>query len=310
MTARKQKKSKSTEPIWRRILPQAIWFEGWQRWGMALGLIVGLVALAWISGVVQRYVEEDGRFRPRSCLLQVSELPAWMPSRIENEVRAIDFGDDADLDLLEKGALDRVRAEIESSPWVLSAGDLHLVYPTPQTPAAIRASVRFRTPIALVEIDGKAWLTDADERRLGDAYDPADADVCNWYRLPLVTGVERGAAVPEPGERWGARSVIEGLQVARLLYRKRIAIEFPWQPIDRIDVSYVRDSGSGEIVLISEGRQLFWGRSTYADGPRVLEEEKKIAHLRDAFSDERYRGLDVFLHTERLVVSESRHNRS
>ena len=313
--AKKKKKraSKGSKPsLAERFKPDPEWMANAGRVLALLSAIALVVVVIWSAHVVRNYVKDEGRFGLESCVLQVEELPGWVTPEISEEIRQlrIEGEDVAEIDIFEAGALSRVEEILEGSPWVRDVSDLNLVYPTPERLGVIEASIRFRTPVALVRIGDNAYLTDADELRLGKPYDAEDDKVHAWFGLPVIAGAPRGLEVPRAGDRWQSRSVLEGVDVARMLFDSGVLDEFPEQPIETIDVSFIRGGGRGEIVLLSGGRKLFWGRSSYSDDARVSPIDRKLAHLRQALSDQRYQGRDVILYSEQLVSSVAQRRRS
>ena len=273
--------------------------------GVCAMVLVVLGGLVWAALEARKRVQDDERFFFDQWTLELGELPWWVTPEIEGDLRDA-YGSEARerISLFDDGALDDLRMRLERSPWVHSATDIELVYPTSERPGSIRAMLVLRTPIAMVQIAHECYLVDADQFRLGEPYSPGAQP---WFAVPRLIGVRADCAVPEQGEPWRAGDVVQGLGVARVLRDNRIQADFPRQPLDAIDVSNVEGrvtGGASEVDLIFGGRIFEWGRSPFSTNSQALSIGKKLRNLRRVLADPRFETARVVaLYTTPLVGS-------
>ena len=253
-----------------------------RRWGLA---VLGTVLTgAFVYGAIRirDEVHSDEKFFLDTWQLDFGEFPRWMTPEIRRDVMSIQVTPEDDLLLFEKGVLVRLKRALERSCWIEKATNVALTYPTSTDPGTIRATLELRYPVAVVELGGLFYLTDADGRRLGETYDRSPA---GWFGVPLLFGAQGEVAVPESGGFWEAKDIFEGLAVADVLFREGIHADFPDTPIDAIDIHNVggrfrRDEG--DIVLHCAGRKLVWGRSPISERSRTISTADLLENLRDA----------------------------
>jgi len=269
---------------------------------VAFAVVIGLAVYGACEA--RRRVENDSRFRFDGWALEVGDLPWWVTPEIQRDLAGSYRLDREAFSLFGEDAMDRLRRALERSPWVRSATDLELVYPTSERVGRIRATLVLRPPIAMVEIGSECFLADVEGRRLGEPY---DASAQAWFRVPRIIGVRGGFAMPAAGDPWRSNDIVQGIGVARVLAENGIAIDFPDHPIDAIDVSNVdgrADRRASEVDLICGGRVFEWGRSPYATGSQVMPIRRKLENLRRVLSDPRFGTVRVVsLYTTPLVGS-------
>jgi hypothetical protein len=270
-----------------------------------LGLSLAAVLAGAVLGAleVKREVEASERFFLDGWSLDLGELPEWVTPEIEAQLGAIDLGAAGErLSLFQKGVLRRLGERLESSPWVRAVTRLKIFYPTPRRPGIIDARLTLRVPVALVEAGGMYYLTDGEGLRLGEPYRTVPRA---WFGVPVVTGAREPLVPPPPGGLWGARDVLEGVHIARILYEAAIHRDFPERPIEAIDVSNVdgrRNPRESEVALLSEGRLFQWGRSPRSAASRTLPLAEILDNLRAVLGDPRTRQYrEISLYTPRLV---------
>ena len=176
-----------------RLSPQA-WWRTWAVLGWAATLLLvgwGLWRLEDWSTARQRFV---------SCRAEWATLPAWL-NRPENDPilgeieMMIDLPPDADLtapDLCQ-----RVGWSLEQSAWVAKVNEV-----TKQADGTVRIDARFREPLAMVEVKGRAYLVDDEGVRLPISGSAAMRNPSDPNEPLLITGVV--APLPDVGRVWAA----------------------------------------------------------------------------------------------------------
>ncbi len=282
---------------------------------LAVALRGGAIALVglFIGGSIEvrSRVRSDPRFNLSRWRLAIGDLPAWAPEELRGDLEAIEVGGTPSepLTIFTPRVLDRVRAQLLTSPWVREVREIHLRPPglgtrgdargllsadaplpedrePAESPGASRGSIDIvldlRLPVAAVLAGGSCYLTDREGVQMGPPFPPARA---RDFGVPIISGGEarRTRRPPPPGSVWEDRDVREGLEVARVLSDEGIAAEFPGTPIEEIDISGVGDRARGaecEIVLASRGVRLGWGRSPISTGARTLTVAEIVRNLR------------------------------
>ena len=312
----------------RAASAKARWYERWfpgpdaraagQRWAVWLLFLAGVIVLILSALKIKNHVQEDERFSIGNWRLEFGEFPAWVTPEIREEVTSIDHTVEGEpLSLFRKGVLVRLRETLESSPWVSSVSNLRLHYPTTVEPGVIEASLRLRAPVAIIKVSvgikvsagGRDfyYLTDGEGLQLGEAYDESPRD---WFRIPVITGVDPATVIPRIGDHWKAPDVQEGLEVARVLHEGGIHRDFPDRPIEAIDVSNVAGRlrhAESEVVLFCAGRSLEWGRSPVSMSSRTLDVGEILENLRDVLTrmdEPRYQSVKLFRLYYRQAVYE------
>jgi hypothetical protein len=282
--AREKSRSKSASGGgWlRRAMPNGPSLRGILRWSLRLGFAT-LFVLAVLGSIhVKDRVQADSRFSLETWRLEPGTMPEWVTPEIELELRSLRLaGVDDRLSLFSPGVLERVRKALESSPWIESVPDIDIRYPTFEQPGVLALELRLRRPVALVEQGGLYYLTDAEGVRIGSPYREAPTD---WFGVPAITGVPPpGCAVPVEGARWPSRDVLQGVEVAKVLFESQVRRDFPGQPVDAIDLTNLhgRVAPRESEIMLWCGRQRFaWGRSPISAGPRTATVDQLISNLR------------------------------
>jgi hypothetical protein len=285
--AKKDSAASTAAKGWRRILPSSAALERAGRVGLAIFVIL-LVAFG-VQGTlrVRDQVSNDEKFFIDGWDVEfLGTLPGWVTPEIADELHRIPPLPSGDASLFRRGVLRDLRTAIESSPWIERVVDLRLAFPTSRRPGQIRFSFVLRQPVAMVESQGRLYLSDGAGRRLGNSYADGSSwatSPASWFRIPVIRGSRGTGAVPEAGQIWQDPDILEGVSVARVLVERGIHTEFPHWPIDTIDISNVsgrvRPSES-DIVLYCDGRRLEWGRSPISTRSRTIPIAEVVENLR------------------------------
>lgn len=303
------KSSSGAESRWARFLPPA---EVRATATRVLLAVLGIVAVGfgiWGSMRIRDEVRADDRFRLETWELAIDDLPDWVTPEIATQISELPEGITGRTSLFDRGVLLDLRAALESSPWIEKVVDVDLAYPTTSRAGEVRARLAIRQPVVMVAVNGDLYLTDAQGRRLGRAYEdtgPWRDSAARWFRVPIIRGSRDIREVPAEGERWTARDVVEGVGVARVIDAAGIHDEYPQWPIEAIDVANVGgrlEPDAGDIVLVCDGRQLVWGRSPLSRESRTLPVDEVIANLRFVLHNMHLANYKlVKLHYPRAVV--------
>ena len=276
----------------------------WGRRVLVLLTVGGVVAVAWASVEVERYVRRDERLWVQNWNLTFAETPSWVTPEIRDELSSIQLADpEIELTVLDPGVVDRIVSRLESCAWVHGVDDIRLVYPTSKDPGTLEVSLWLREPVLLVQKNSLYYLTDAAARRLGAGYEDPPTE---WFGVPLLIGLEGVGELPAEGAAWPSQDVRQGVEVARHLHESGVLRQFPEEKIDAIDLSNlhgVLQREESEISLWWGDRKLGWGRTEISAGEQTISTDEVIRNLRYVLSNaDFYRGYGV-IHLYRRVMT-------
>lgn len=256
----------------------------WARRGLAAAFAAAAVCGSW---EIRRRVSEDVAADLESWGIRAVSLPSWVTPEIRSEIEGVRLAGEERLSLFEAGVLSKIRERLEACPWIAEVSEVRI---EPAPPGSRRAAgtvelaLRLRAPVALVEHGGLYYLADAGGVRMGAPYRSAPVA---WFRVPAIVSVPAPGPVPDEGERWSSRDVLQGIAVAKALAEGGVSRDFAGA-VERIDLDNLhgrRDPRRPEIVLWAGGRRYGWGRSPISSGPRPVPVEAMVAALRRCLSD-------------------------
>ena len=278
-----------------RLVPSPEGLESAGRWALRVLFLVVLVGAVFGSIEVQRRIRGDDRFFLETWRLETGSLPEWVTPDIRSEIEGIRLsGDGAPLSLFSPGVLARVREALERTTWIKKVAAVQVRYPTFERPGVLGLELHVRRPVAMIEQGGLYYLVDAEGIRLGAPYAEAPTE---WFGVPAITSIKAPGILPPPGERWASRDVLQGVEVAKVLFENGIQRDYPDRPIQTIDLSNLHGliaQRESEIVLWCGKQRLHWGRSPISEGPRTATTADIVCNLRKVLSNfDAYKDLAV-----------------
>lgn len=308
MALLKRKRSRR-EGGFARVIPSRESFVVLGRW-----VLRALFAALLITGVlgsieIARAVRADSRFALDTWRLEIGGLPEWVTPEIRAEIEGIRLtGEGGPLCLFTPGVLNDVKSALEGTPWIKLVSSMDVRYPTFERPGVLALELYLRRPIAVIEQGGLYYLSDSEGRRVGPAYETPPTE---WFGVPAVTGIPAPGTLPAPGERWASRDVLQGVEVAKVIFENGIRTEYPEHPIQAIDLKNLHGKVSqreSEIMLWCGRQRLAWGRSPISSGARTATTAEIVANLRKVLSNfDTYSHLSViYLHRRPEVLTGAR----
>lgn len=233
--------------------------------------IVGTVALWW------KYGDSFVQSRPQQYHISLerthlNDAPSWIKADVRSDVFHDAGWQEHPLSILEKDLTVRVAQAFEQHTWVAKVTKV-----TKSSPATLNVELKYRRPVAMVEVDyqGQGGLLPVDGH--GILLPPEDftAEEAITYPRITVDYVGPGGSIGTP---WGDARVEEGARIAALLVDDwarlglyRIVAVANEQPTSIAPTSF-------ELHTREEARVL-WG---HAPGKEVSQEplaEQKVEHL-------------------------------
>ncbi|MDP6380936.1 MAG: hypothetical protein QF662_06290, partial [Phycisphaerae bacterium] len=157
--------------------------------------------------------------------------------------------------LLDEGIVEKIALAYKRKVWVKEVLRIEKRYPDPRRwQSPIEVHLRFRRPIAFIELSGRFYLVDGEGIRLPGVYDRPRLGAEEMF---VITGVR--TRPPGPGRKWDAKSLRCGLTVASALRSRRVPFR-----LARIDVGNIggrRDARLSEIaVYTGQDTRIDWGK--------------------------------------------------
>ena len=233
-----------------------------------------IAALPWLLGDLEQQVVESGyrAIQPNRSRLDTGST--WVDPSWEAELTAR-LARQAPVDAQDEAARAALLAEIASLSFVAELGPASVIWPD-----GLRVPLRFRNPIACVFV-GDGYLAVADDGVVLTGLNDAPPWV-GWGWLPVLGAP---GAVHEhlvPGSVLDEVTLADALDIARSMWVHLGAED--WETIGRIriDASLARFTGPeepGAILLLEQGREVWFGRAPREGEPGSLPAEEKWASV-------------------------------
>lgn len=293
--ASKSRSKASREGGFAQLVPSRESLATAGRWTLRFLFASLLGGAVFGSFEVEKKLRRDERFYLETWRIETGALPEWVTPDIRAEIEGIRLaGEGAPLSLFSPGVLARVREALERTPWIKKVSGVQVRYPTFEKPGVLGLELHVRRPVALVEQGGLFYLVDAEGVRVGAPYADAPTD---WFGVPAITGTPAPGVLPAPGERWASRDVLQGVEVAKVLFENGIQRDYPDRPLQSIDLTNLHGriaQRESEIVLWCGKQRLAWGRSPISEGPRTATTAEIVSNLRKVLSNfDAYNNLAV-----------------
>jgi len=239
-------------------------------------IAAGLVATAVIPRVADWLPDprerEEYRFDPAE--IEITPPPHDVPPDLVDQVlRRSRFPES--VSLLEEELTEKIAKAFAAHPWVAEVVSVKKSFP-PQ----VRVALKYRKPVAMVEVSDGMYPIDAGSVLLP----PEDFSMADTRRYPLIRSVQTQPQGPA-GTRWGD-VVVHGaakladtlqphwkdLQLAAIIVPRRTAAQ---ENLD--DLKF-------ELRTVG-GSRILWGRAPGSKHPGELTAEQKIGRLRKYLAD-------------------------
>jgi len=215
--------------------------------------------------------------------IHITRLPRWVPADLVEQVaeragfgaEASPLGTAGNPSLLDDGLAERIAQAFRLHPWVAEVRRVQI-----QFPAKVDVALRYRRPVAMVEVKQGLFPVDAD----GVLLPPADFSVSQARRYPLIRNVHSTPQGPA-GTNWGDIVVNAGARLTAVLtpYWKKFRLAAVRVPNRQRANTTIDDL---VLVLITQrGSRIIWGRVPGSKHPGELSTERKIGRLEKYLTD-------------------------
>ena len=240
----------------------------------AILLALSILAIAWFFAVLVRDAEASDFTRVDPSLSRVDFGPGWVDPRwaelVSTRLAALDdsIADDPQTRLAIEDALLEL-------PFVAELGGTRVVWPD-----GVCAAVRLRVPVACVRA-GEQFLVVSEEGVVLPGLWSAPPAREQGY-LPLLALDEGSRSEVREGGVLTSAAAVDGLSVAAALWRElgpddwarlaRIVIDAREARLATVEIP-------GTVLLLENGRRVYFGRSPNLDAPGELPIAHKCASL-------------------------------
>ncbi|MSR60439.1 MAG: hypothetical protein EXS05_22830 [Planctomycetaceae bacterium] len=238
------------------------------RFLIAAAAIVGL-CLGWPT--IRSLIPELGsrpEYKLAATKIQVTQPPKWVPHNLVEQV--IEHADlPSELSFLDDDLVRSLAEAFALHPWVAEVESVRKSFPP-----AIEVKLKYREPVAMVEVKNGKYPVDAQGVLL-PPQDFSSADARGYQQIIGVHSTPQGPA----GSNWGDEVVVEAARLAARLAPcwkrlKLAAIVCPREPRKTNDL----DSGVYELIT-QGGSEIIWGHGPRSDHPGELTTDQKIERL-------------------------------
>ncbi len=272
--AKRDAKDSQTGPTNRlaRIL-----FRPWMLIGMAAAISLSVLRPMLVDSLPELRSRDE--YRLRASDIQISEPPRWVPGDLVEQV-VVRSGLPKEMSLLDENLLAKIAEAFRLHPWVAEVVEVRKT-----RPARLSVDLKYRRPVAMVEVQQGMYPIDAE----GHLLPSADFSVADTKRYPLVRNVQ---SVPQgpAGTNWGDVVVIGAARLAVTLLPhwkafELVAIHVPRQTTASTSLEVLQFE-----LLTHGGSRISWGRAPGLDHPGELSTEQKIGRLQKYLAD--FSGFD------------------
>jgi hypothetical protein len=198
------------------------------------------------------------------------ETPDWATDEFINEINNMQ-GLQKKYNIFEKDLTKRIVDAYENSPLISK-----VCYIERKLPNRLNMKFELRRPVAIVKKKRNAYLVDKDCVRLPDKFykypEEGDDPVCLICR--------NSTKVPEYGEKWNDKSIIDGINLLNYLKHNKVD---KLLNITSIDVSKIGGSskdGKIDVVLWTKnGAKIKWGYPNSSEHVNELSNYEKLQNL-------------------------------
>lgn len=240
-------------------------------------LVVGGIAAAVFLPGVWRSLPDPGErreYRLRTDRMEIAPPPRDVPPDIVRQViRRANLP--ADVSLLDDDLTRRIAEAFSAHPWVAEVVSVQKSFPP-----RISVELKYRVPVAMVEVSGGMYPVDANAVLLP----PEDFSLADTRRYPVIRGIASRPAGPA-GARWGDPVVSAAGKLAEKL--KPVWRDLQLSAIRPFKSPSPADAGDDPQFELTTrgGSRILWGRAPGSDHPGELTAEQKIGRLKKYAAD-------------------------
>lgn len=241
-------------------------------------VVLAALLLPRLKGISPELERRD-EYRVKISQIEVDSPPHWVPH--DFVAQALDQANlPEELSLLDDRLVADLAEAFRLSPWVEEVVSVRKSFP-----AKVQVALRFRQPVAMVEVKQGQYPIDAQ----GVLLPPQDFSVADTRAYPTITGVVSTPQGPA-GTAWGDEVVEDAARLAAELAGSWKKLRLTAIVCPRTTEGHARID-AGVFVLTSQGgSRIIWGHAPGTDHPGELSTAQKIGRLENYVA--RFGGFD------------------
>lgn len=286
--AGKKGSKKAEEPPEPPAPPQDTGWKSWFHPRVLLGLSAVVCAVVFGPRLWSLLpdLKERPEYRLRTAEIQINAPPRWVPEDFA-ALACEQAGLPRELSLLDENLVSDVAAALRKQPWVAE-----VVQVRKTVPAGLVAEVKYRQPVAVVEVSDGLYPVD----RMAILLPPADLAPAEARRYPRIQNVGSRPSGPA-GTAWGDVAVVGGARLAAVLLETTSGGEPAWKRYGltaiRVPARSSSQASLDDVMLelvTAGGSRVLWGRPPGSTHPGELSVDQKLGRLDKYVKD--YGGFD------------------
>ncbi len=250
-----------------------------------LTLLLWLVAVGSVAFGLQRLEPQARSLAGDDLRVKWINLPVWLTHPNQAEFlaqRAVDTGLRPSDNVFDKTLCQRVAENLRQSPWIEDVRHVAARFD-----GVVEVEAAFRTPLAMVERGGRAFLVDSRGVRLPLEMPADQVNRQDWF---VIHGVQ-GPVPRAPGQPWEGDDLAAGLRLVDYLLQAHVAGNLPGRGALRgVDVSNYRQRESrarGELVLLTTNPKVrvVWGLAPGEESGVERSTPSKLSALNELYQN-------------------------
>jgi hypothetical protein len=226
-------------------------------------------SVVWLGKFTWRRLTNQNMFLVSPATFSF-ETPDWATDEFINEINNIQ-GLQKNYNIFDKNLTKRIVEAYENSPLISK-----VCYIERKLPNRLNMKFKLRRPVAIVKKKRNEFLVDKDCVRLPDKFykypEEGDDPICIIGR--------NSVKVPEYGEKWNDKSIIDGINLLNYLKHNKVD---KLLNITSIDVSKIGGRGKEvktDVALwTKDGAKIKWGCATSSEHVNELSNYEKLQNL-------------------------------
>ncbi len=226
-------------------------------------------SVIWFGKFTWRHLTNQNMFLVSPVTFSF-EIPDWATDEFINEINNIQ-GLKKKYNIFEKDLTKRIEDAYENSPLISK-----VCYIERELPNRLNMEFELRRPVAIVKKKRNKYLTDKDCVRLPDKFYkyPEEGDD------PIYIIARNSVKVPEYGEKWNDKSIIDGINLLNYLKHNKVDKLLKITSIDVSKIGGRRKDGKIDVALwTKDGAKIKWGCSTSSGHVNELSNYEKLQNL-------------------------------
>ncbi len=226
-------------------------------------------AVVWFCKFTWKHLTNQNMFLVSPVTFSFA-TPDWTTEEFINEINNIQ-GLKKKYNIFEKDLTTRIEDAYENSPLIS-----RVCYIERELPNRLNMKFELRRPVAIIKKKRNKFLVDKDCVRLPDKFYkyPEEGDE------PIYIIGRNSVKVPEYGEKWNDKSIIDGMNLLNYLNHNKVDKLLKITSVDVSKIGGRHKEGKIDVVLwTKDGAKIKWGCPTSSEHVNELSNYEKLQNL-------------------------------